>query len=171
MADSISARSGGFDVLLSEPLPGLASPGNPFTNAPDGTSVVLLTLRGAGLTLRFDGAGAIVRYEAHDPFVAHSQTSASSPGPSNGSATGSGNDSPSQSIPMETTGTGTTGAGSGVFSNAPVLDPAVGGAGHDYPASASGPYEFVLRADQARRVRAIQNGGTATGWITYLRVA
>lgn len=42
-----------------------------------------------------------------------------------------------------------------------------GANGHDFANGSSAPYAFALNQEQALLVRAIQNGGTATGWITY----
>ncbi len=49
--------------------------------------------------------------------------------------------------------------------------PTAGANGHDYPVSTTGPYEFTINQGQAKTAKAIQNGGAATGWITYLGVA
>lgn len=106
MADTHTAASGGFEQISSEALPGLSSAANLFANAPDKTRVILLTLRGAGITVRFDNN-----------------------------------------------------------------TPTAGANGHDYPITVNGPYEFTLSQSEAKKAKAIQNGGTATGWITYLGVA
>ena len=96
----------GWQAISAEALPTVSSSTQIFVNAPTDCQRVLLTLRTAGLTMRFDAGAA------------------------------------------------TAGAN-----------------GHDYPivASAGTTYEFDLTYDQARSVRAIQNGGTATGYITYFR--
>jgi hypothetical protein len=98
-------RQGGLEALLSEALPSVASSAAIFANAPADTQLIVLTVRTAGITLRFDGSAA------------------------------------------------TAGAN-----------------GHDYAVTTDAPKELMLNKTAAVLVRAIQNGGTATGWITYFGI-
>jgi len=102
MLDIISA--GGLEVLSGKALPAVSASTAIFSDVPAGTQLILLTLRGAGVTMRFDGQAATAGVNGHDYGVTTNQQ----------------------------------------------------------------PYEFLLNPTAAALVRVIQNGGTATGWITYM---
>jgi len=114
--DQASAAKRGYKVLpfddnAPEPLRGtpadedlvsVAASAQIFANAPAGTRLIFLTLRTAGVTMRFDG----------------------------GTATAGDN-------------------------------------GHDFNADVGQPYVFYMDRENALLVRAIENGGTCTGRVTY----
>lgn len=99
-------RYGGLELLAGEAMPSTVASAAIFANAPVGTQLILLTLRTAGLTIRFDGN-----------------------------------------------------------------DPTAGANGQDYGATTLLPHEFMLNEVNSAAVRAINNGGVATGYISYFGVA
>ena len=48
------AKNGTPDVLLAEALPSISSSATIFANAPANTRIIMVTLRGAGMTLNID---------------------------------------------------------------------------------------------------------------------
>lgn len=119
LMDHASAAKRGYTVLFfedsegnptnnraEEAMPSVTASNDIFANAPKGTRVIMLTLRTAGITMRFDG----------------------------GAATASAN-------------------------------------GQDFSADPGQPYVFYATQSDARKMNAIAQSGTPTGWISYLGLA
>jgi hypothetical protein len=108
--DRLTAVGGAYTPLLEEAMVSLATDNAIFKNAPEGTQLILLTVRAFPITLRLN-KGEVA------------------------AATAAAN-------------------------------------GHDYAVnSTTVPYEFTMSRAEALKVRAIQNGGASTGWVTYLKLA